>query len=394
LAPIEFELNYGRFWKVFVSKGMQDLFLDLLIENRRSVFSRLGIIAKSFETAGALGRESGVLDVVSAIRQDPNWPVIRWGHSDYLGRLNRPGKRTRSSYSAKEILQQLQALKYRGVPHIRDDLFNSAATLSERIDLPNDLLDQLYSRSRFKPMRRDVWERHVRTAFCCDHIAMEFMRGLDEEAGQFIGGASKDPIQHIVAKVDEALSSIDRSRGLLVVSFHGGLLRIMVAIYRELFASGLFMGKKAGDTEGGRTDERFIGVKGDEGAALFKAVRALQDGKTLWMNPDGMIGRGVSKISVLGVEIALPSGAAFAAYESKCNTAWITFVRDGVSVVPNIVIGPTREKGEGYRDFSKRWFKFYGERLEEALTGDPRNIALRPFWVSVLTERRPVGASS
>jgi hypothetical protein len=111
------------------------------------------------------------------------------------------------------------------------------------------------------------------------------------------------------------------------------------------------------------------------------------------MAPDGMIGRSVSKISVLGMEIELPSGAAYSAYVSKCNTAWMTLVRDGASVVPNILIGPTREKGEGYLDFSRRWFKFYGERLEETLTGDPRNISLSPLWVGILTERAGRGAA-
>lgn len=69
----------------------------------------------------------------------------------------------------------------------------------------------------------------------------------------------------------------------------------------------------------------------------------------------------------------------------------MTLVRDGAGVAPNILIGPTREEGEGYRDFSERWFKFYAERLEETLTGDPRNISLRPFWVSILTERHTGG---
>jgi hypothetical protein len=89
--------------------------------------------------------------------------------------------------------------------------------------------------------------------------------------------------------------------------------------------------------------------------------------------------------------IALPGGAAYSAYLSKCSTAWMTLVRDGASVVPNVLIGPTREKGESYRDFSERWFKFYGECLEAALTGDPRNISLRPSWVGILTERHTGG---
>lgn len=391
LAPVEFELNYDRLWKAFVQKEMGDLFLDLLIENRRKVFCRLRIIAKSFETAVALGREAAVFDVISSIWRDPNWPVIRWGHADYVSRRNRLGKRTRSRLLEREISRQLQALKYRGVTRLRDDFFNSAAALSERVDLPKDLLDQLYRSSRYKPMRRGIWEHHVRTAFCCDHIANDLMRGIDARAGQFIGGTCKDPLQSLSAKVDDALGLVDRSRGLLVVSFHGGLYRIGLAIYRELFPGSMIMRKKAGDTDGGRTDERHIGVKGEEWAALFKAVRSLQDGKTLFMAPDGMIGRSGSKISVLGQEIALPSGAAYAAYASKCNTAWMTLVRDGAGVAPNILIGPTREEGEGYRDFSERWFKFYGERLEETLTGDPRNISLRPFWVSILTERHTGG---
>jgi len=391
LAPIEFELNYDRFWKAFVGKGMGDLFLDLLIENRREIFRRLGIIARSFETAVALGREAEVFDVVSSIWHDPHWPVIRWGHADYIRRLNGLGKRSHSRLLERKIFRQLQALKYRGVSRLRGDFFNSAAALAERVDLPKDLLDLLYRNSRYKPMHRRIWERHVRTAFCCEHIATDLMRGIDERAEPFIGGRCKDPLQNLSAKVDEAMSLIDRSRGLLVVSFHGGHYRMALAIYRELFPESMIMRKKAGGTDGERTDERHIGVKGEEWAAVFKAVRSLQDGKTLLMAPDGMIGSSVSKISVLGSEIALPGGAAYSAYLSKCSTAWMTLVRDGASVVPNVLIGPTREKGESYRDFSERWFKFYGECLEAALTGDPRNISLRPSWVGILTERHTGG---
>ncbi len=369
---------------------MGGLFLDLLIENRRRIFSRLRIIAMGFGTAAALGREAAVFDVVSSIRRDSRWPAIRWGHADYMRSLPRPDTRTHSRILERDFFRQLQALKYRGVPRLRDDLFSSAAALSERIDLPKGLLDRLYRNSRYKLMHRGIWERHVRTAFCSEHVAVDLMRGIDERAGQFIGGTRKDPLQTLSAKADEALSLVDRSRGLLVVGFHGGFYRLSLALYRELLPGGMMMRKKAGDTDGGRTDERHIGAKGEEWAALFKAVRSLQDGKTLLMAPDGMIGRSGSNISILGQEIALPSGAAYAAYASKCNTVWMTLVRDGAGVAPNILIGPTREEGEGYRDFSKRWFQFYGERLEETLTGDPRNISLRPFWVSILTER-PTG---
>jgi hypothetical protein len=129
----------------------------------------------------------------------------------------------------------------------------------------------------------------------------------------------------------------------------------------------------------------------DPREALFNALRVLQEGGTVALAPDGPMGKQSIELNVLGTKSPAGDGAAFLAYQSNCATAWCTAIRENDRFVPILEMGPRRESGESFKDFQDRFFRFYVEKIEGVLTGDPNNIALAGRWTNVLKETRPSG---
>src|SRR5206468_1104558 len=62
--------------------------------------------------------------------------------------------------------------------------------------------------------------------------------------------------------------------------------------------------------------------------------------------------------------------------------------------------GPHCEEGEPFNDFRDRFFRYYVEKIEAALTGDPRNVVASSNWARTFSAmfsgqvdrfRHPVG---
>ena len=94
--------------------------------------------------------------------------------------------------------QALYALKYRGVPNLEReaDLFQNAELLAARVDVPQSLLDHLYTNSRRGPVSRTDWEKRVRTAFCIDHMIRD-IRSLRRPDYLIDRGKSRDAFGQI-----------------------------------------------------------------------------------------------------------------------------------------------------------------------------------------------------
>jgi lauroyl/myristoyl acyltransferase len=276
-------------------------------------------------------------------------------------------------------------LKYRGVPQLLEKLFESAEALSGRIDLPRPLLDRLFARTRIKTMPRAQWERQIRSAFAVDHITKDLLPASIERARRWFGDAIKLD-ERSVEQAKGVLQTMDSTKGLLVVTFHGGFSRMALVLYQHLFEDGVIVlgGKSARKDR--PANDKYIVVWQNERTALFQALRALQDRKTLWIGGDAPFGNRAVSIDMLGSPLPVPDGPSFLAYETGCNTAWLSYVREGRGMAPVLVAGPVREGKEKYKEYKTRWLKFYAERIDEFLTGDPRNIALRPHLIEVLNK--------
>jgi lauroyl/myristoyl acyltransferase len=126
-----------------------------------------------------------------------------------------------------------------------------------------------------------------------------------------------------------------------------------------------------------------IPVNVDTRASLFAGLKALLAKKILLLAPDGKQGSQNVTISVLGKETSMGHGAAFMAYESKCDIFWLAMTSDGNHFIPEMVAGPRRADAESFSDFQMRFVRFYEKMLNDSFSGDPGNLVPAPRWAKV-----------
>ena len=246
------------------------------------------------------------------------------------------------------------------IPDIRDEkkLIENGSVLAKRIGIPDEVLSYLHRQSRWNPASRKEWLRDVRTACAIDLILRsEFTRRRPGNFSGLIDGV-------------EALRALPK--GTLLLTFHGGFVRLARRLFAELFPSGLQIDRT---------------VLGDARGGLFGALRALQDGHHVLMAPDGPGGKTSSHVRVFDMNVQVASGAAFLAHASGCPTAWYTVLRKGDRFAVQVGPGPQRRDKESAAAFEQRLLEFYGSRIEAMFSGDPQSLALSRRWQLAFQER-------
>jgi hypothetical protein len=358
----------GGVRRPFLKAGRGMELMDFLLALPSQHLRHLGVIGLLLELGADAGsrlspealeqhlRERGVLDDVAFF---PN---------DYLVRFARLGP---------AAMRVLVACKYRGqFFDDRDQFWDTARVTARRMQMPGFLLDELFGISRVKDMGRAAWEGSLREAFAVDHMTLDYRFVRD------LRGAAKWNLErrrHALAAADaEAAKAVfagfDAPDGLVLSTFHGGLLAPAAEMYDVFFPRGEHLDgttRRKGDAGMSKTDQ--IG-------AGFATLKSLSNGGVVIVAPDGGRGKAATQITVAGRTMAFPDGAPFLAYEAGCRTGWFGARREGARLVPEFIEGPRREDGERYRAFKTRFFDFYAAQIERVITGDPASLALRPRW--------------
>jgi hypothetical protein len=365
-TPDELLNSFEFLRRTFVATGQADLLLDLLLSNISTMVANPNLVRKVLRLSASLNRQAQVTEAISRLGGFTSWDVtVRIKTFARFG---------------PDLAHRMIVTKYGEKLELRDseDVFDLVERCAPQIRFPPLLLDNLYKHRQNRMLSRSDWERHVRTAHCLDQISDDARLVLDRE--HFRRVFVRDLIDNAAAK--DAVAQIDRSKGTLLMSFHGSFITVFRVLFDELFSDGVSIQKRAPKQRTNR-----IGALEDSRAALFAALRALQNRQVLLMNPDARLGT-TETINVLGVKAECGVGAAFLAYETNCNTAWYTVRRKNRRLAPVIVPGPNRTEGESYNEFKERLLKFVATNIEMALTGDPWNIALGPKWAGLLSRRR------
>lgn len=371
--PADLEAVFEDVQAVFSEAGQNHLLLDLMLMSAPATLSRMGLVERTSSIGLACGRVDEVLNAIGALASAPASMVVTWNSTVRMSFGKRFGKRG---------TRELMKLKYLGVPIAPSRLLEIAEVLADRIEVSRAMLDRLHTRTRHPDISRPEWERRVRTAFAIDHVTKDFLGMSSPDVANWLG-AKEGAVGSMKRQIDETLASTDRSKGVVVATFHGGFSRLNIALFQHLFPDGVTV--LGGLSKAKSSDvERYIRVVGNERGALFQALRAVQDGKALWIGADAPFGNSKHSIEVAGAKVPVADGAPFVAFETRCPTLWLATVRTdfGFSVVSTL--GPVRTAGEKYQAFKDRWFSFYRTCIEEFLTGDPRNLALRPHWMHYL----------
>jgi uncharacterized small protein (DUF1192 family) len=365
-APANLERHINFLQLHLTRTGHANLLLDWLVSADPKVFTRLFLIAKALELGKKTGAQAQAAAIASQVSQNRRLP-LRWGSEDRISRFGNLGK---------QDIDRLCALKYRNVSLKQpQDLLVTAEKLSNRMTINRPLLDFLYSVSKHEPASRNEWEKDVRTACCIDHIIADMPQPSSIRSDWI------DDYDDLIDERarDEVATHIRSSPGILLVTFHGGFFSLLRQLYAATVPGGLTFGIQDS------TSSRQISAKADPGAALFLALRAMQDGKTIIMAPDAKWGALGSTVNVARKKIPMADGAAFLAYESGRETAWYGVELRGQAFVPVLVSAPRPHENEKYAAFKQRWLEFYARQIEATLTGDPKNISLRARWISELT---------
>ena len=245
-----------------------------------------------------------------------------------------------------------------------DDLSRLVETAEKMAAKPrdNEVLDFLYRHTRVPLSSPEEWKAEVRCATSIEIL----LRDLFNEYAPSMFGPVFEPVASTQAA--EWL----QSRGALFLTLHSGFARLLRLFFQLFLPSGLMI-------QNFKFSQRSLDAS-NPAAALFGAMRALEDGRPVYIAPDGPFGTPAGAIEVLGASCAVTGGAAFLAYETRCETAWCALRRDGRAFIPVIERGPKREDGESFPEFRDRLMGFYASMIESVFTGDPRSLALSGTW--------------
>ncbi len=368
-SPDHLESRFENIKSIFVEFGQSNLFLDYLLSFSGGNFHRLGLVAKVFETATALGRQGELLDRISAAVASGAIPRISLPNIGYASKV-KPGD--------DDFAQAIRILKYGRALDREQDLFQLAERAADRVELDRKFLDYLYEHSRLKMPRSD-WERTVLSAFCLDHIIRDFKSefGFDKI------------LDHVDRRAtEETFKRINDGTGMVLMTFHGAFVSSIARQLFNIFAPG---GASMESISRGNWE---AAPRHNPRLALFVALRVLMDKRPFLIAPDGRNGKLASSISVLGRDLMVGDGAAFLAYEAKCQTAWFTVVRGETGFVPLFVPGPRREEPEKFNDFKDRLLDFYQKQIEAVFSGDPRNIVPGRAWMQLFGTNEVLGKRS
>lgn len=364
-----------------------DVLLDTLLADEQTIFGHLSLAAKALAIGWKVGRLPEVRARIATLAASGTLPATRFGSGDFLGSYGASGA---------PVFGELARLKYSGsaLPIRLEETVPLATRLSSNLDLTQALRDRLYQNTRCIEFGREEWERRLRTAFCVDHITTDSGFLIPRFTRTNIS-RDDDRSLDVLIDLDAAKASFSQFKspnGILFVFLHGGFAPLVISAFRRIEQSGVVVGRGA---KGRAPKPNFIGTDTDPRTALFQMMRAIQDGKSVLVAPDAQIGTMVSSIQVLGRDVPMADGTPFVAYESGCETVWISMQRAGDRFTPNLVPGPVRSEGEGFNPFKRRWLDFYAEQVEGLLRGDPINLAVRPGrWTQFLNAPVEQGASA
>jgi hypothetical protein len=281
------------------------------------------------------------------------------------------------------VLIALFRLKYGAWdPTFSGDVLQNAARQVDSLHVAAETAEFYYRRASQTGMEFPAWLREFKTAQTLHHafsdalVVRRLLRNADSRLRIMIANFGRMANFREYVDLEEArriFLGADRSRGLLVSTFHGGFLSMSNALYTISMPNPhwLTIASKGPNV---------IKVPGNERAAAFQAYRALTNGNAVLIAGDGFHFEGGTTVEILGLKAKISEGSAALAYESNCNTAWISASRRGDRFVLDYVPGPHRSQGENYKTFRDRWLSFYVGQIERALSLGPESLVLSARW--------------
>ncbi|HEY4114984.1 MAG TPA: hypothetical protein VGM17_13100 [Rhizomicrobium sp.] len=365
-----------RLKQAFDAAGKPELFIAALWKQGDIIFRDLTTLAWFARTAAThVGDEYFGKLQQRALERLP--AQCRFGPLDYLRAYETVDER---------VFAALFCIKFGAwACETSSDPFQKAAEYSDRFVVAPETAEFFFRHCRDKSMDFDEWLREFKTSQVLNHLFVDgsslhrLRRNANPAIRQMVANFSRMGSLESCLDVAEAkrtFEGLDRSRGLLLSTFHSGFLRTSNFFFVNCMPDPFWITAK------GEEQSNVVIVQGKERAAAFRTFKALKQGRAVLMAPDGPHYGEASGITieVLGLKTKVSEGAAVLAYESNCDTGWISAVRRGRMFAPEYVPGPRRAEGEPYKAFRARWVSFYADRIECALSSGPENVVAFSRW--------------
>jgi len=360
--------------RVFGEHTQLNVLVEVLWESRHLIISDMFVFGFFLRLCNKTSKYEKYRGMLRTCRNDGSPAATRFSESAHLHYFCDLTDEQKSDFVSR---------KYEGwkVPS-HSGFFHAVDEFSNRADVGPRISAFLYANRSDKNVSYLKWLEKVRAAELVKHIQADAWSVAKLLKEGKLDRALIPRFPDIGQLVDRErtmafFQSLDTSRGLLLTTFHGAYVPFATICFLRFMPDQYVLGINAGANQ--------INAVADRRGAAYRAVKALQGGKTLLMAPDGRALGQTSNITVFGLPLEVADGAPAIAYESGCKTGWYTVIRVGDRLVPEYDEGPTRIAGENFEMFKNRWWKYYASRIERCFAGDAINISLRAFWPDLIS---------
>ncbi|MIL10015.1 hypothetical protein BZU93_29590, partial [Salmonella enterica subsp. enterica] len=261
----------------------------------------------------------------------------------------------------REFRQDYFSVRYGGAPKV--EAFSDYRALSEnlarRIVVPEWVENKLFHLRPDKEQSLDDWREQIRRAAASEQVARDvILTGVD----------LSDYFHPDAPAVLERLYNLPNPAIVLTSHFGHRLARsYLTRMTRgKMFVLNM-KGKDANYTWSNPVE------------AAMVAMRALGEGRKVFVAPDGPRGTDRADIDVSGYKLDVAHGIHTIGYDCRANIAWLHVEVHPEGFLPVLdESGPSYEQGDTKRSYAARVDKYYAGRIESVLEGDPAQLLVLP----------------
>lgn len=289
----------------------------------------------------------------------------RW-HRYAAGALSQAGQVA----EAVELFDRFTAARAAALPADFETGLQQLWDKVDSTDVPQARLDWAWQLRRDRDADRAGWERAARWGYLADHYLLDWLECRDDQVHEAMSRLAD------LGEAEHALSSVDRSRGLILASAHigpmyaGPLALELLGVQSRWLASTPSVARTA--------YARSLISTSDQGGTEVarKVLSALGGGNAVVIAIDGAINLAAPRVEFEGQEITYSSFAARMAHRLNIPSMFAQpYWQDG-QIRFTLERLPEPKRGESADEHAERWRGAFLDCLRRFLGGAPENLRL------------------
>jgi Flp pilus assembly protein TadD len=373
-SPDAFRKYLPRLEKIFSRHHWLDNLVDLIWRHRALVMDRVSVVGTFMRMCAKSSRREALTAQLREWLLSDLTPPLRFSEADIIGNI--PGL-------SEEQLSVIYCAKYRALMRSpASSLLDLVDEFAGMVEITPPLSNFLFRKRRDTKVEQTQWLHDMQTAIALDHFLVDTCRVLPFARRSHVSlkpyfeclfGLAAIEKCVDMAQAKRFFEDLRSPRGQLLFFFHGGFAMHLTVLFARLVPDHLIFHLYDNGSP--------HSIASGKLTAAFQAVKAIQQQRMVLIPADGSAFNSSStEITVLGTPVHISSGAALIAYEASCDTGWYTVVREGDRFVPVYKAGPSRQTGERFAEYKDRWMRFFAAEIEQVLTGNAKNLAIRLGW--------------